>query len=440
MNQISIRAILKLTPILGLIFQTGAPGVSLGAASQATKVFQLSDGMARVVFSPTKRNDKVEIYDAQGRAIGAIDWANEFEVRLSEDKVRESVTKDGIDLNRLLKGIGTVTTPDSTGNGKLMVQAKLPMTVTGYDGSEIKPGSIVYFGLERLAKEGALAPVAAWGGSSMGTGGATNAFNDKLLDVGVKGTPQSKSGNEVATKKARSKSKSKGQRPQPGMTVEGEVYIPRDSSVVEGQWTERPNGFLSSPTCVINGPKYHFSSEFGKRPSVKTTNGRRASSSHGGMDISCRKSGPPVLAAAAGCFKVSDMRFNRTVGYGISLKLDHGNGLVSQYAHMNNFMPEIREFASHAKAGDQFCVERGQQLGFIGATGNVTGPHLHFGVYENGKAIDPRKYLIPSSAADFSRSCSAVIAEADQLRDLDRTMTAQSSFKPAPGKLRVTAK
>lgn len=117
--------------------------------------------------------------------------------------------------------------------------------------------------------------------------------------------------------------------------------------------------------------------------------------------------------------KVRDMRMNRRAGWGISLVLDHGNGLTTQYSHMNNFTKEIREFIRRAKRNEVYCVKRGEQIGFIGQTGNCTGPHLHFGVKENGKNVDPRKYLRAQTNGDFSKQCSVLQAEAEELSVLD---------------------
>lgn len=379
-------------------------------ASASAQVFRSGDGTARVVFTPVSRGDKVEIYDVSGRPLASINWTGAFEVNVSEESIRESTTDTGIDLNKLLKDVGTVES--STGN--LMVTAALPMGVTGYDGNEIQAGSTVYFGLERLAKEGAIAPVGAWGGASMGPGGAVNEFNDRLIDHGVKGAKPRQN-----PAPPQPKSRTAPAKPHTHSGVHGEGTIPRDAREVEGQSEDRSSGFLSSPTCVMNArDNLRTTSEFGRRRSFRTTNGARASSQHQGMDIA-GKAGAPIVAAAAGCMKVRDMRMNRRAGWGISLVLDHGNGLTTQYSHMNNFTKEIREFIRRAKRNEVYCVKRGEQIGFIGQTGNCTGPHLHFGVKENGKNVDPRKYLRAQTNGDFSKQCSVLQAEAEELSVLD---------------------
>lgn len=69
--------------------------------------------------------------------------------------------------------------------------------------------------------------------------------------------------------------------------------------------------------------------------------------------------------------------------YGKQIKIDHGNGLVSQYAHLSQ---------THVKVGDQ--VKRGSLIGAVGNTGRSTGPHLHYEIRLNGVPQDPRRFLL----------------------------------------------
>lgn len=71
-------------------------------------------------------------------------------------------------------------------------------------------------------------------------------------------------------------------------------------------------------------------------------------------------------------------------GYGNLIEIDHGNGLKTRYGHLSKI--EIQE-------GD--TIQRGQEIGLIGTTGRSTGPHLHFEVRVNDKAINPRRFLPP---------------------------------------------
>lgn len=99
---------------------------------------------------------------------------------------------------------------------------------------------------------------------------------------------------------------------------------------------------------------------------------------HRGLDIS-PPYGTPVYSAEAGT--VISMSYLND-GYGLHILIDHGNGYQTLYAH-------LAESVIHA--GD--TVVRGQHIGRVGATGRVTGPHLHFEVRAGGVAIDPLKTL-----------------------------------------------
>ena len=86
------------------------------------------------------------------------------------------------------------------------------------------------------------------------------------------------------------------------------------------------------------------------------------------------------IAAASGT--VVSAGYHPSWGYNVLI--NHGNGLQTRYAHMIRGSLKV-------SAGQR--VSAGQQLGNIGSTGNVTGPHLHFEVYVNGTRVNPSGYL-----------------------------------------------
>jgi len=94
---------------------------------------------------------------------------------------------------------------------------------------------------------------------------------------------------------------------------------------------------------------------------------------HSGMDLKA-KLGEPVRAPAAGKVLLADALFFA----GKTIILDHGLGLTTQYAHLSKFL---------VKPGD--TVKKGQVIGKVGATGRVTGPHLHWALKLRGARVDP---------------------------------------------------
>lgn len=116
-----------------------------------------------------------------------------------------------------------------------------------------------------------------------------------------------------------------------------------------------------------------FSSPFG----LKRFFNKQPRNPHSGLDIAA-PIGAPITAPAAGTvLTVGDYFFN-----GKTVIMDHGQGLTTMYCHMSRI---------DVKPGDK--LQTGDQLGAIGKTGRVTGPHLHWSVSLNNERVDPILFL-----------------------------------------------
>ena len=116
-----------------------------------------------------------------------------------------------------------------------------------------------------------------------------------------------------------------------------------------------------------------ITSRFGMR----TDPFRRKPAMHTGIDFRA-PSGEPAKATAPG--KVVSAGYNR--GYGYMVEIDHGGGLTTRFAHLSKIV---------ATKGQ--TVARGEVIGRTGSTGRSTGPHLHYEIRTNGRAIDPMTFI-----------------------------------------------
>ncbi len=113
-----------------------------------------------------------------------------------------------------------------------------------------------------------------------------------------------------------------------------------------------------------------ISSRFGVRSSLRR-------STHTGLDIACSQ-GTPIKVTADGTV----ISAAQAGAYGNLVKVSHGNGLETWYAHTSKMF---------VKAGQP--VKAGDVIAAVGTTGNSTGPHLHLEIRINGQAVNPQQYL-----------------------------------------------
>jgi murein DD-endopeptidase MepM/ murein hydrolase activator NlpD len=148
--------------------------------------------------------------------------------------------------------------------------------------------------------------------------------------------------------------------------------------VLEAQLFEEAVKKRLLPTMMPVSAPYN-SSSFGRR--IDPFTGELAM--HEGIDF-LAEPGSSVVAAAAGVVVFAGFHPQ----YGYMVDIDHGNDLVTRYAHCAKL---------YAKEGD--VVQRGRKIADVGSTGRSTGPHLHFEVRFRGAAQNPARFLVASNAA-----------------------------------------
>lgn len=123
---------------------------------------------------------------------------------------------------------------------------------------------------------------------------------------------------------------------------------------------------------------------------------------HAGVDFAARY-GSPIYAATDGTIAFA----GRHGGHGNYVRIQHGGGLATGYAHMSRIAASVGQ-----------RVRRGQVIGYVGSTGLSTGPHLHYELYRNGRTIDPNSVRFTVTAQLAGRDLAAFRARLAQLKGL----------------------
>ena len=98
---------------------------------------------------------------------------------------------------------------------------------------------------------------------------------------------------------------------------------------------------------------------------------------HTGVDFAATK-GTSILAYKSGTVT----RASWNGGYGMCIEIQHSNGEKTRYAHCSGYNVSVGQ-----------TVSQGQVIGYVGSTGNSTGPHLHFEIMINGNFVNPLNYI-----------------------------------------------
>jgi murein DD-endopeptidase MepM/ murein hydrolase activator NlpD len=160
------------------------------------------------------------------------------------------------------------------------------------------------------------------------------------------------------------------------------IYLNSDERYYDEKGAQVEGFLLSRP--VKNA---RISSKFTKRRYHPILKRYRA---HLGIDYAARR-GTPIMAAGSGKIIFA----GRTRGYGNLIKIRHSDGYMTLYAHQKSFRRGIKR-GKH--------VKQGQIIGYVGTTGLSTGPHLHFGLYKNGRAINPARVVRVTSKKLYGKA------------------------------------
>ena len=125
----------------------------------------------------------------------------------------------------------------------------------------------------------------------------------------------------------------------------------------------------------------YITSRFGLRRFINGLSRNR----HLGLDIA-NNEGTKIIAPLNGRVIFKGNLFYK----GNNIILDHGNGFLSSYSHLNEVFVEEKEY-----------LEKGQLMGTVGSSGRVTGPHLHFEVFIGGKRVDPEGLIYQLQSLDY---------------------------------------
>ncbi|HPU00588.1 MAG: M23 family metallopeptidase [Firmicutes bacterium] len=169
-----------------------------------------------------------------------------------------------------------------------------------------------------------------------------------------------------------------------GDTVSGiaAAYGVDEAAIIKANAIEDPTKLARGERIIVPGatvsrsaPRLYF--RWPLKGRLTSGFGWRSGKFHYGIDLAAPY-GTPFYAAAGGRVTYAGYRGS----YGILVEVDHGGGCLTRYGH-----------ASKAAVSAGQRISAGQLLGYVGLTGNTTGPHLHFELHMGGKRVNPLAYL-----------------------------------------------
>lgn len=169
-------------------------------------------------------------------------------------------------------------------------------------------------------------------------------------------------------------------------SAESVLHPLRPSALLAGSFRVASDSLAETVRRLVSTPSLMptqgwLSSEFSRRRRHPILQVVRP---HEGIDVRAPR-GTPIQAPAAGTV----IKAGWDGGYGRSVEIDHGFGVVTRYAHTSAILVAVGE-----------RVQRGQLIARVGSTGLAEAPHLHYEVHVAGRAVDPLQYVLPAVIAD----------------------------------------
>lgn len=171
--------------------------------------------------------------------------------------------------------------------------------------------------------------------------------------------------------------------------------------------------FPTSDNSILKSPDININTEETFQMPVPGYVSQGFSWHHHAIDIA-GNNGAEIYAITNGIVK--EISYS-PLGYGLEVVIDHGNGIVSRYAHLQ---------AKYVKLDQK--ITKGDVIGLVGATGWATGPHLHLEVYQNGRSINPFNVIPATYSKDIKYIASENISIAISDINIDKNIASQSSI------------
>ena len=364
-----------------------------------------------VTFQP-KGNRRIVFRDEQGNFLGYSAEGAGFDLQVNGDVIRRSIVNGIPDPRKIIEELPNVKDT----NGVAYMRMSLPYETTTAEGRKIPAGAKVLLDMRYFLEE-QVQPAGAVGDDNV----VADEFNDSVIENARINPPTEPMVNQDPIVQS---TEEDDEPVEEGIDEEAFSLNGYNGTQTFARGANFPTKYLSAPTCDCPGV-CGLPSKYGPRTRPVTGSrtvrrkGKRVrvrtygSAFHKGHDIGGGgRTGAKIVAAADGVIKRRQLSSG---GYGLALYIDHGNGIETQYAH-------LKSIESGMRIGQR--ARRGQVIGRMGSTGNSSGPHLHFGVWKDGRSINAASAMLVdmNSKSAFNRACNDLPEYTSVDRAMDRAL------------------